>query len=190
MKPEELLPDTQPIYVSSWIYVFGVLTIAAFVMLIATGLILTIKGPNWWHLSHLGHFINSLHLWNVELFFSFMVIHLWGKFWMAAWRGKRFATWATGVFAFLGSILTAFTGYLIQTNFDSQWISTQAKDSFNATGIGALINPLNTGQAILLHVSLLPLLLGGIVAVHILMVRRRGVVAPISNDKKYREGKI
>ena len=36
-----------------------------------------------------GHFVNSLHLWSVELFFAIMVIHLWGKFWMAAWRGKR-----------------------------------------------------------------------------------------------------
>ena len=36
-----------------------------------------------------GHFVNSLHLWSVELFFACMVIHLWGKFWMAAWRGKR-----------------------------------------------------------------------------------------------------
>ena len=28
----------------------------------------------------------------------------------------------------------AFTGYLSQQNFDSQWISTQAKDGINATG--------------------------------------------------------
>ena len=27
--PEQLLPDKQPVYVASWIYVFGVLTIAA-----------------------------------------------------------------------------------------------------------------------------------------------------------------
>ena len=44
-----------------------------------------------------------------------MVIHLWGKFFMAAWRGKRALTWITGAIAFLGSIGTAFTGYLSQT---------------------------------------------------------------------------
>ena len=71
----------------------------------------------------LGHFVNSLHLWSVELFFAFMVIHLWGKFFMAAWRGRRALTWITGAVAFVGSIGTAFTGYLSQTNFDSQWIS-------------------------------------------------------------------
>jgi len=34
----------------------------------------------------------------------------------------------------------------------------------------------------LLHVSLLPLALGGIVVWHILLVRKMGVVPPIDND--------
>ena len=43
---------------------------------------------------------------------GFMVIHLWGKFLMAAWRGRRALTWITGAVAFLASVGTAFTGYL------------------------------------------------------------------------------
>ena len=50
---------------------------------------LDLGGSAWWHTSSVGHFVNSMHLWSVELFFVTMVIHLWGKFWMAAWRGKR-----------------------------------------------------------------------------------------------------
>jgi len=181
-KPEDLLPEEQPAYVASWIYIFGVATIAALVMLIASGLILTLQGPSWWHTSSVGHYVNSVHLWSVELFFIFMVVHLWGKFWMAAWRGRRMATWITGVIAFVASIITAFTGYLIQTNFDSQWIASEAKDGFNSIGVGAFFNALNTGQAILLHVSLLPLALGVIVVWHIILVRKKGVVPPIDND--------
>jgi ubiquinol-cytochrome c reductase cytochrome b subunit len=188
MEPQDLLPDNQPAYVASWIYVFGVLTIASLLMLIITGLILTLEGPSWWHISSVGHFFNSMHLWSVELFFVFMVVHLWGKFWMAAWRGNRTATWITGVLAFSTSIITALTGYLIQTNFDSQWIATQAKDGFNAMGIGAFFNTLNTGQAILLHVALLPLVVGIIVVWHILLVRRKGVVPPIDNDSTIETG--
>lgn len=187
-KPADLLPEDQPAYVASWVYVFGVATIAALVMLIASGLVLTLNGPAWWHTSSVGHYVNSVHLWSVELFFVFMVVHLWGKFWMAAWRGRRLATWITGVVAFLASIMTAFTGYLIQTNFDSQWIASEAKDGFNSMGIGAYFNALNTGQAILLHVSLLPLALGGIVAWHIILVRRKGVVPPIDNDATIERG--
>lgn len=177
--PGQLLPDRQPAYMRSWIYVFGVATLAALLFVLGSGALLTLKGEEWWHVSALGHFFNSMHLWSVELFFMFMVIHLWGKFWMAAWRGRRAMTWITGVVAFLASIGTAFTGYLVQTNFDSQWISFEAKDGLNAVGIGAFFNVANLGQMLLLHACLLPLVVGVIAVWHVLLVRRRGVVPPI-----------
>ncbi len=177
--PEKLLPDRQPAYVASWIYVFGVATIAGFVVLIATGLVLTFEGPTWYHTSSFGHFVNSVHYWAVQLFMLTMVVHLWGKFWMAAWRGKRWLTWITGIVSFMVSIGTAFTGYLIQTNFDSQWISFEAKDGLNSAGIGAWFNVTNLGQVMLIHVCLLPVVLGGIIGWHVLLVRKHGVVPPI-----------
>lgn len=179
LPPEKLLPDKQPAYVASWIYVFGVGTLAALLVIVTSGLVLTLRGPLWWHSSSVGHFVNSTHLWSVELFFLFMVVHLWGKFWMAAWRGRRAMTWMTGVVSFVASIGTAFTGYLIQTNFDAQWISTQAKDGLNSVGIGAWFNVLDVGQMMLFHVALLPLVIGAIVVWHVLLVRRHGVVPPI-----------
>ena len=100
LPPDKLLPDRQPAYVASWIYVFGVLTLAAFLVILLSGLVLSFAGPAWYHTSSAGRFINSLHFWSVQLFFIFMVIHLWGKFWMAAWRGRRALTWMTGVVCF------------------------------------------------------------------------------------------
>ena len=85
----------------------------------------------------------------------------------------------TGVVAFLVSIATAFTGYVVQTNFDSQWIATQAKDGINSTGIGAFWNVLNLGQMLLWHIMLLPLGVGIIVVLHVVLVRVRDVVPPI-----------
>ncbi len=178
LPPEKLLPDRQPAYVSSWIYVFGVLTMSALAIVIGSGLLLALEGPSWWHNSPEGLFVNSLHLWSVELFFIFMVVHLWGKFFMASWRGNRALTWVTGVIAFLGSVGTAFTGYLSQQNFDSQWISTQAKDGLNAAGVGAFFNVLDFGQMLMWHIVLLPLFVIAIVVLHIVMVRIRGVVHP------------
>jgi hypothetical protein len=184
--PDTLLPDRQPIYVASWIYVFGVLTIAGLIVVLVSGAVLAVAGPQWWHGSGVGHYVNSLHLWSVELFMAFMVIHLWGKFWMAAWRGKRAMTWVTGALCFLGSIGTAFTGYLSQSNLDSQWISTQAKDGLNAAGIGAYFNVLDFGQMLMWHIVLLPSVIGLLVAVHVLQVRRRGVVPPMDIDLRDR----
>lgn len=183
LPPKKLLPDSQPAYVASWIYVFGVATLAALGIIILSGITLAIGGVNWWHQSPLGHFVNSVHLWSVELFMAFMVIHLWGKFWMAAWRGKRWLTWMTGVLAFATSILECFTGYLSQQNFDSQWIATNAKDAVNATGMGSVFNPMNFGQMLTWHIVLVPLILVLLVAFHIVLVRVRGVSHPIQKAK-------
>ena len=178
----QALPDRQPVYVASWIYVFGVATLAALVVVILTGGILALGGVAWWHVSSVGLFVNSLHLWSVELFFGFMVIHLWGKFWMAAWRGGRALTWITGMVLFGASIGTAFTGYLSQANFASQWIAAQAKDGLNSIGVGAFFNVLNPGQMLLWHVVLLPFAVGAITVMHVVLVRRHGVVPPIDAD--------
>jgi hypothetical protein len=53
------LPDRQPACVRSWIYVFGVACLAALIVVIGSGITLTVKGAAWWHLSALGHFVNS-----------------------------------------------------------------------------------------------------------------------------------
>ncbi len=180
LPPGKLLPDTQPAYVSSWAYVFGVASLSGLAVVALSGVILAFGGSDWWHTSSVGHFMNSLHLWSVELFMAFLVIHLWIKFWMAAWRGNRAKTWITGVFCFLVAIVAAFTGYLSQQNFDSQWIATNGKDAFNAVGVGSVFNVLNFGQMFMWHIVLMPLVLVVMVVVHVLLVRAKGVVQPIA----------
>lgn len=182
LPPDKLLPDDQPSYMTSWIYVFGVLSLAALIVIIASGAVLTLKGPGWWHFTGAGHFFNSMHLWSVELFFFFMVVHLWGKYWMAAWRGGRARVWMTGVVTFLVAIPCALTGYVSQQNFDAQFISTQAKDAMNAAGAGSFFNLTNFGQMYSYHVFLLPLAVIGLVGAHILLVRKHGIVPPFALD--------
>src|SRR6516164_2206520 len=179
LPPEKILPDRQPAYVASWVYVFGVASLAALFMAIVSGFAIALGGTDWWHANPVGHFFNSVHLWSVELFMAFIVIHLWGKFWMAAWRGRRALTWITGVVAFLASVVECFTGYLTQQNFDSQWIATNGKDAFNAAGVGAFFNLMNFGQMLLWHVVLLPILLIALTGAHVLLVRKRGVSHPL-----------
>jgi ubiquinol-cytochrome c reductase cytochrome b subunit len=184
LPPEKLLPDSQPTYVASWIYVFGVASLAALTVIIGSGLILSLKGPAWWHFTGIGHFFNSIHLWSVELFFFFMVIHLWGKYWMAAWRGGRSRVWVTGAITFLVAVPAALTGYVSQQNFDAQWIATQAKDGLNSVGVGAFFNVTNFGQMYSYHVLLLPAAVIALVIAHVLLVRKHGVVPPFELDKR------
>jgi Cytochrome b(N-terminal)/b6/petB len=188
LPPEKLLPDSQPTYVASWIYVFGVASIASLMVIVGSGVILSLKGPAWWHDTGVGHFFNSIHLWAVLLFFFVMVVHLWGKYWMAAWRGGRTRVWITGAVTFLVAIPTALTGYVSQQNFDAQWISTQAKDGLNSVGVGAFFNVTNFGQMYSYHVLLLPAAVIALVIAHVLLVRRHGVVPPFPLATERRVG--
>jgi len=184
LPPEKLLPDGQPTYVASWIYVFGVASIASLIVIIGSGSILALKGPAWWHYTGIGHFFNSIHMWSVELFFFVMVVHLWGKYWMAAWRGGRVKVWITGAIIFLVAVPTALTGYVSQQNFDAQWISTQAKDAMNSVGVGSFFNLTNFGQMYSFHILLLPIAVVLLVSAHVLLVRRNGVVPPFEIEKR------
>ncbi|HVS07937.1 MAG TPA: cytochrome b N-terminal domain-containing protein [Candidatus Dormibacteraeota bacterium] len=181
---ENLLPDRQPFYVGSWVYVFGVVTIAALIWVVLSGVVLAAFGPQWWHLSSAGRFFNSLHFWSVQVFFVFMVLHLWGQYFMASWREGRAPTWMIGVVTFAVSIVAAFTGYLSQQNFDAQYIAMNAKDAVNSTGVGGFFNVLNFGQMYGLHVMLLPIAIIALVFLHIVQVRMKGVVPPIGHDAK------
>src|SRR5580700_5766506 len=189
LPPDKLLPDRQPAYVASWVYVFGVGSLAALGVAIVSGFGLALGGPDWWHYNSVGHFFNSLHLWSVELFMALIVIHLWGKFWMAAWRGRRTLTWVTGVVAFALSVVECFTGYVSQSNFDSQWISASGKDAFNTVGVGAFFNVMNVGQMLMWHIVLLPIVLVAIIGGHVLLVRVRGVAHPIDTDAAAAKGR-
>jgi quinol-cytochrome oxidoreductase complex cytochrome b subunit len=186
LPPERLLPETQPEYVRSYVYVFGALTLASFVWLLASGIVLALFGPGWWHTSRTGHFVNSLHFWSVQAFFFFMVLHLWAQFFLAAWRGGRGLTWVTGAVTFVVSIGAAFTGYLSQQNLDSQWIAVQGKDAMNAIGIGAYFNLLNFGQMYSYHIFILPVAVALLTGFHLLLVRRRGVVPPFPPEVRGR----
>jgi hypothetical protein len=189
LPPRKLLPDRQPAYVASWVYVFGVASLAALGLTIISGFALALGGPDWWHYNPIGHFFNSTHLWSVELFMALLVIHLWGKFWMAAWRGRRAMTWITGVVAFLASVIECFTGYVSQQNFDSQWIASNGKDALNAVGIGAFFNVMNFGQMLMWHIVLIPIVLVAIIGAHVLMVRVRGVSRPLPQARTSLRGR-
>ncbi len=181
---EDALPTRMPVYVSSVAYLFGVTALSAIAVLVVTGLAMSLFGPEWYHGgqapgSGVGRFVNSIHFWSAQLLFFALIAHVATKYAMAAWRDGRWKTWTVGALALGAAIFTALTGFLAQTNWDSQWIAVQAKDALNAVGIGAFFNTLNLGQVLTLHVVALPLLLALLVGIHLFFIRRDGPVKPI-----------
>ena len=179
MSLEDALPTEMPVYVNSVAYLFGVLALSSLAMLFITGPILAVFGPDWYHLSPNGRFVNAMHFWSTQVFFASMLMHLATKYFMGAWRDGRWKTWMVGMVTFAVAVFTALTGYLSQTNFDSQWAAVQAKDAMNAVGIGAFFNTMNTGQVLTLHVAVLPAIVLLLVGIHLFLIRREGPVKPM-----------
>ena len=184
---EDALPTRMPVYVNSVVYLFGVTTLSALAALVATGVTMSLFGPGWYHDSNVGHFVNSLHFWSVQVFFGALVLHMVSKYLMAAWRDGRWKTWMVGALALGVAVFTGLTGFLLQTNWDSQWIAVQAKDAMNALGVGAFFNTMDTGQVLTLHIVVMPLLLVLLVGVHLLFIRREGPVKPFQTEGRHDE---
>ena len=184
---DKLLPTEQPVYVRSVVYSFGALTLGSLVVVIASGILLAAKGPFWWQVPGAGVFTRSIHYWGVQAFFFFMILHLTAQFFMGSWRHGRSATWILGALSFALSVVTAFTGYLSRGDFFSQWNQVQSKDAFNGAGIGGWFNVLNNGQIYGLHIAVLPTLLVAVVSLHLVLVRRLGVVPPYPADHREEE---
>jgi ubiquinol-cytochrome c reductase cytochrome b subunit len=49
--------------VASWVYVFGVASLAALGVVIVSGFAIALGGTDWWHTNPVGQFFNSLHPW-------------------------------------------------------------------------------------------------------------------------------
>jgi ubiquinol-cytochrome c reductase cytochrome b subunit len=175
---EDALPTRMPVYVDSIVYLFGVLTLSGFAMLIVSGVLLALGGPSWYHTNAVGKFFDELHFWSVQVFFAGLLLHLATKFFLGAWRDGRWLTWLVGALMLAVGVFTGLTGFLLQTNWDSQWIATQAKDAMNAAGVGALFNTMNTGQVLMLHAIVLPLVITALVGLHLFLVRRDSPVRP------------
>jgi ubiquinol-cytochrome c reductase cytochrome b subunit len=174
-----LMPSEEPIYVGRLFYLFGSLGVMSFVWLVLTGIILAVAGPYWWHNNKTGLFFNSLHFWGVQIFFFAIFVHFGSSMFTAAWRGGRGFTWLFGVLTFFVAVLTGLTGYVLQSSYDGQWIGQQAKDALNAVGLGPVLNLMSLDSIIGWHTTILPLLTALLLGLHLMWVRRHGVVPPV-----------
>ena len=180
---DEILPDKLPVYVSSFVYMFGIITLVSLIVIILSGFIMVSKGVLWYQTSPLGFFFRSMHFWGVQVFFFFLTLHFLTIFFMAGWRGGRAITWIIGIFIAMFAIIETFMGILLQGGSFAQWNQVQAKDAFNAVGITSFLNLLNNGQLEGLHFVVFPSILVLLVGIHIFLVRQKGLVPPIEDNK-------
>jgi len=126
-----------------------------------------------------GAVLRSLHFWLSGIFIVTLTLHLLRTFATAAYKAPREGIWLTGVALFtLGGGLL-FTGTILKWDQEAFEAFGHNIEIAELLGVfGFLFSPEFTDSVSLLtrtyvaHVSILPLLLAGLVGVHVLLVKR------------------
>jgi len=175
---QNLMLRDVPSYANKFFYSLGFLSAISFLLLLISGIIMAAAGPHWWITSSMGQYCRSFHLWATQAFVVFILLHLTIVFLTSGYRGARKFTWVLGVFMLLLALAEAEFGYVLRGDFSSQYRSLQGADLYNGSGIGWVLNNLNTGQVMGIHIAVIPLLLIALILAHYFLVRVLGISKP------------
>ncbi len=168
-----------PSYAESYWYCMGGLTFLSFLLLILSGLVLTLFGPTWWQGTYVGYVTKSIHYWTAQSFFFFLFLHIIRVWLTGAYRGKRWLNYAIGFVAFFLSLGENLFGLLARGDWESQFVSMHSDDMlFTIPGL-RLISPENFTSALIIHVALIPFVLLILIGVHVTLVKLQGIARPL-----------
>lgn len=171
-----------PAYGNRLFYSLGFLSMTCFMILIVTGVVMAIGGPDWWLTNGVGKYFRSIHLWATQAFVLFVILHLMIVFFTSGFRKPRRLSWVIGALMFFFVLAEAEFGYVLRGDFSSQWRSLQGADLYNGAGIGNWLNNLNYRQIYGIHLVLIPALIVVLLSLHYLRVRVLGIAKPYRAD--------
>lgn len=144
-----------------------------------------------------GWLIRSLHSWSANLMVFFALLHLGSVFFLKAYRAPREVTWVTGVLLLFLILGFGFSGYLLPWNqlaffatkvgtdiggaipFIGEWIVRFLRGGDRVTGS-------TLARFYGWHVSVLPALTLGVLAIHLVLVQTKGMSVPKSCEEEVR----
>jgi ubiquinol-cytochrome c reductase cytochrome b subunit len=193
----EVAEHPVPRNTASWWYVFGSAALTVFCLQLVTGILLALiyvpsGGEAWSSLQALNHdvtlgwFIRALHGWGSNFMVALVLIHMVQVFLFGAYKFPRELTWIVGVFLLLMTLGMAFTGQVLRFDQDAYWgLGIGASIASRVPVVGGPAVKLMLGGPIIagatlsrffaLHVFVIPGLLIGFVALHVLMVVKLGI---------------
>lgn len=178
----QVMIEDVPAYANKFFYSLGFLSMTCFLILLATGIVMAIFGPDWWLTAPVGRYFRSVHLWATQAFVLFITLHLLIVFFTSGFKRPRRLTWVLGALMFFFVMAEAEFGYVLRGDFSSQWRALQGADLYNGTGIGYWLNNINYRQIYGIHVVVIPAVILGLLLLHYLMVRFLGIAKPYRQD--------
>jgi ubiquinol-cytochrome c reductase cytochrome b subunit len=182
---------------ASWAYVFGSVSLALFLVQIATGVCLAFayipSGAEAWNSLYAlnaqqaaGWFLRAMHGWGSNFMVGVVVVHMVQVFLFGAFKFPRELTWMFGIVLLLLTLGMAFTGQVMRFDQDAYWgLGIGAAIMGRIPLLGARVVDLMLGGPIIagdtlsrffaLHVFVIPGLLLGFAGLHLLMVFKLGI---------------
>jgi len=142
-----------------------------------------------------GWIIRSVHSWSASFMIVFVFIHLLSIWITKSYRKPREMTWMSGVFLLVFTLAFGFTGYLLpwdELSLAATKVGTDIPRSIPVVGIWGT-KFLRGGEDITgdtltrffgFHVSILPVLLFILLAVHIYLIQKHGMSLPLAAERK------
>src|SRR5215475_8777154 len=182
---------------ASWWYVFAPGATVLFMLQIVTGILPALvytpsAGEAWASLQFLNHqitlgwFLRAIHGWGSDFMVAIVLIHMAQVFLFGAYKYPRELTWIIGVFLLLFTLGMAFTGQVLRFDQDAYWgLGIGASIMSRVPVVGPWLVSLLLGGPIIaaatlsrffaIHVFIVPALLIGFIAVHVLLVLKLGI---------------
>lgn len=141
----------------------------------------------------LGWIIRSVHSWAASLMIAFVFVHLLSIWITKAYRKPRELTWMSGVFLLFVSLAFGFTGYLLpwdDLSLSATKVGTDIPRSIPVVGVW-VTRLLRGGEDVTgdtltrffgFHVSILPVLIFILLAVHVYLIQKHGMSLPLSAE--------
>lgn len=171
------------------LYMFGGISTFAFLILIMSGIYMSqayYPTPDKAYSSviyavtqvPLADFMRSLHFWTANLVVGLLVLHVIRVFITGSYKKPRRLTWLTGVALLAVTIIYIFAGTVLKADQEGIEALGHMRESFEFFGIG--IGMTNVGVPVITqvytwHTTILLLLLIGLLAVHMVLIKLRGI---------------
>ena len=138
-----------------------------------------------------GALVRGLHHWGASAIVVLAALHLARTFLFGAYRKPRELNWLVGVALLFLILAFGFTGYLLPWDQKAYWatvVGTRVPRALPVAGLaasrvmagGSVVGAATLTRFYAVHVVLLPLLTFGLVAAHLLLLRKHGHAGPTS----------
>ena len=191
---------------AKFVYALGSATLLTFLVLAVTGVVqLFFYAPTtaaaYASVNYLrfqvpfGWLVHGLHYWAATLMVVLALLHLVQVFLWGAFKKPREMTWILGVLLLLGTLAATYTGNPLAWDEKGYWAARVGAGIIGSVPLvggwlrdvvfgGTTVGQLTITRFFGLHIAVIPLLIGSIIALHLITFRKEGAAGPIRPSTK------